>query len=251
MIDEPRPSWLPGLLIGSVVCFGGAVVLDRACVARAAPPVIEWDARPVGAPGPPAPPHPVLYDGPAGQCQSVSDRPWWWVDETPSRLGALLYEEPTQAERALVETAIDGCAWTNRAVADPWLALALVRIEADAGAPPGLLLAAWCREASMRTQAVKGGPIRGDWHDGIADAVGPMQLHAWFRAWCGGSSVEAADLIWSATCYLSRILDQIHLAAACPEPWRAAEAWVANSPRYMPLGCRARSKHWETLEGWR
>lgn len=237
-IDEPARwrGWVT-FTVASGACFGLAHACDRACVAEAAPPVIlEVSRSPV-----------PVTDRSADVCaEPVIDH------AAPTRLGVLLYEPASQVERELVVRAIDGCTQTTRAVADPWLALALARIEADAGAPPGLLLAAWCREASMRTVGARtGGPIHGDWLDGVPRAIGPMQLHGWFRAWCGGGPDEAAELIWSANCYLSRIIATLPRAAECGvNQWRAAEAWTANSPRYIPLGCAAESQHWQILESW-
>lgn len=235
------PAWkgLIAFALASASCLALAVALDRACLAppaAAAPPVILDVVRP--ARGIPDRSHEV--------CEAAPE-----THAPPRRLGVLLLDPVTDAERALVVRAIDGCQQTTRAVADPWLVLALARIEADAGAPPGMLLAAWCREASMRTVGARtGGPILGDWLDGVARAVGPYQLHAWFRAWCGGGPEQAADLIWSAECYLSRVLDTLPLTAECPNPWRVAEAWTANSPKYIPRGCAAKSQHWEILESW-
>jgi hypothetical protein len=178
------------------------------------------------------------------------------VDVVPERLGILLHDLPTQDEREVVVTAIDGCQQTNRRVADPWLALALLRLEADAGAPAGMLLAAWCREASMRTvSASTGGPIHGDVLDGVARAVGPMQMHGWWVRWCGWDRDRRADLLDSATCYLRRIVDQLDEAesecGAGDAAWRVAEALAANAPRYASHGCDARSEHWRILESWR
>lgn len=236
-MDEPArwKGWAL-LTLASGGCFALAHACDRACLAEAAPPVIRDFARA------------TVTDRSADVCTAPAEP----AHTPPTRLGVLLYEPVTQAERELVVRAIDGCRQTNRAVADPWLALALARIEADAGAPPGLLLAAWCREASMRTVGARtGGPIHGDWLDGVPRAVGPFQLHGWFRAWCGGGPDEAAELIWSANCYLSRIIATLPRTAECGVgQWRAAEAWTANSPRYIPRGCSAESQHWQILESW-
>lgn len=214
-------------------CFGSR--------AKAAPPVIlEFQQRP-------AEPRRWVEPDPGPMCELITGT------ATPSNLGLLLAGDATEAERRVVVTAIDGCRQTNRKVADPWLVLAVHRIEQAAGAPSGLLLAAWCREASMRTVgAVTKKVIAGDIRDGRPTSIGPFQMQGWFSKWCGGHDLRG-ELLWSAHCYLSRILHFLpSVTAECGEEaaWRVAEAYTANAPKYMPRGCRARSQHWDILETW-
>lgn len=166
----------------------------------------------------------------------------------PTALGLLLLGEPTPSEREIVTRAIDGCSQTNRAVADPWLVLALVRLADEAGAPPLMLVSAWCVESSMRTTSARDdGPIKGDPDGGVWRARGPLQLHDWWPAWCGGASSDRDDLVWSAGCYLRRVVAYLPQFAECPEPWRVSEAMAANARAYAPRGCAARSKHWRVM----
>lgn len=240
--DEP-PAWKTWGLV--MVVGGGCVALayacDRACFgppAAAAPPVILDVVRS----------QLPATDRSADVCAEpvVEHAP-------PTRLGVILYEPVTRTERELVVRAIDGCRQTNRDVADPWLALALARIEADAGAPPGMLLAAWCREASMMTRGRSQRRIAGDIADGMATSFGPFQMQGWWLRWCGWSSDRRDDLLDAGTCYLARVhslLPSAESECGSGAAWRVAEALAANHPKYAPRGCAAESQHWEILESW-
>ncbi len=130
--------------------------------------------------------------------------------------------------------------------ADPFLVLDLVDVEELAGVPPelsGLLAATWCREANMA-------PYPPDGDGGLAQ--GAFQLHPWAHAssTCGLASGWRTDLVASALCYWHRI-EVRALVSECPEPWRVAEAMVANGNRYKHWGCSARSQHWKEWQSWK
>lgn len=207
--------------------------------ARAELPTVEWERR---AAPPPAP----LVNGANLMC--VAPAPV--VAPPPTPFGLLILDPATEQERRQVETAITGCAWADPRIADPFVALALLRLEQEADAPFGLLLSVWCRESSMRTQTRLGKRIRGDWHDGAPDSFGPFQLQRPFIAACGGDTDRADDPVWAANCYLSRVLLRLP-GVDCPDTWRVAEARVANAPKYLPRGCRAESEHWKIRKEWR
>ena len=136
-------------------------------------------------------------------------------------------------------------------MADPWLVLALVRLADESGAPSLMLAAAWCVESSMRTVSARdGGPIKGDLESGMWRARGPLQLHDWWAAWCGGLSSDRDDLVWSAGCYLRRVVAYLPQFSGCAEPWRVSEAMAANARSYAPRGCKAESKHWRVMRGF-
>ena len=192
---------------------------------------------------------------PAGQlCDDANDG----IEPiAPDALGLLLEGGPNEDEARMVETAIDGCRQTNRRVADPWLVLALLRIEQDMELPRGILSATWCREASMRTEMSRGGPIRGDWRGGHPSSFGSFQLQRWFHDWCGISISQADDLITAARCYASRILVMLPKATTlCHDAaWPMAEAMTANAPRYrwgkgLRNPCLVKSEHWKIWESW-
>lgn len=178
----------------------------------------------------------------------------------PTPLGLLLEGGPNEDEARMVETAIDGCRQTNRKVADPWLVLALLRIEQDMELPIGILAATWCREASMRTEMSKGGPIRGDWMGSHSAASGPFQTHEWFWRWCGADNrAQSDDIVWAARCYASRIIAMLPKASRLchgDAAWAMSEAMTANAPRYnwgkgLRNPCSVKSEHWRILESWR
>lgn len=208
------------------------------------PPVIAPIVRRVVLPPEPAAVAvlPSLGDGP--MCEAPVVLPG---TIPPSHLGVLIAEPPTDPERAEVERQIDRCARDVRAVADPWLVLALWRLEADLGVPEaarGILGASWCWEAAMRER-----PRAGD----HGRSFGPYQMQAWHWAWCGARG-PSDDIIEAANCYWARVEDRYRVrTSGCPERvrWRVAEALAANGPRYLPLGCAAESKHWKELQRWR
>lgn len=213
--------------------------LARACETRARPtPTIEWRTVP--------------QDGPQCHAEPAPEGPW------PDRLGVLIEAPPTREERTRVVAAIDTCGQTSRAVADPWLVLALGRLEDMRGVPVearGILAGVWCVEASMRTEAARGGPVRGDIRDGVATAHGPMQQQSWMHAWCGMSSAGADDLLAAGDCWLLRVeslLDAAREECGAANAWRVAEAMTSNPRKYGHRKCAARtSKHWAAMSAAR
>lgn len=176
------------------------------------------------------------------------------VGPFPDHLGLLMSEVPTPQESQLVSRQIETCRRDVETVADPYLVLAVLRLEQELGVPleaRGILASVWCIEAAMRVEAHKGGPIRGDYHNGVARAHGPAQLWAWHRNWCGLTDEGADDLVSALTCYWQRVVDRREKRALdCEHSWRVGEALAANGPRYKKLGCKAKSVHWEEMENW-
>lgn len=232
-------GWAVGIWLVGIV----ALMMWSDCRARAEPPPIirEMVSRP--RPTAPTMPRPVM-DG--GVCQ-------WPEGPSPTLLGVLTEELPTETERQVVETQIARCKRDVVTVADPWLVLAVYRYESLLGVPDearGILGAVWCIEAAMRTQSADGEAIRGDWQDGRAMAHGPAQLWPWHRAWCGLSEAGADDVFASLGCYWQRVIDRHAKASRCADAWRVAEALTANGPKYQHHGCKAESKHWVELMRW-
>jgi hypothetical protein len=172
----------------------------------------------------------------------------------PSHIGVLLQEPINDEERALVEVQINRCKRDVRGVADPFLVLAVLRLEKELDVPPearGILGSVWCIEAAMRVEGKEGGPVRGDYHGGTAMAHGPAQLWPWHRDWCGLTDGGADDLVASLTCYWQRVVDRREKRAMnCEDSWRVGEALAANGPKYKSWGCKAKSSHWRELERW-
>lgn len=155
-------------------------------------------------------------------------------------------EPATYEERVAIVEALDAC---NGEGPDTNLfdLLRLIRLEGELGVEqyrPRLLVATWCIEASMR-----GGPLRGDFRQGVPMALGPFQLWPQHRKACGLTDRDAHDLEASARCYAARVLRVLPKAASrCPSsPERTAEAAVANIARYR-WSCTAASKHWLLAE---
>jgi hypothetical protein len=186
----------------------------------------------------------------------VAEGPGWYV--VPTR-DDLLWEPAASGEWRMVHEWIEGCVARGRVsqrMVDPLEVLAVMRLEEYLGIPwdaRGILAAVWCMEASMRTVGRKGGPVRGDWRNGVARAHGPAQLWPWFREWCGFGPRGADNLYGALTCYWSRVADRHHYrnTSRCSNPWRVAEALAANGPRYLPMGCDAESSHWREMLSWR
>lgn len=162
-----------------------------------------------------------------------------------SAKGSALDVVPTDLERAIVEVAQDNCGnQRKRSGLDIWLALKLVRIEGDEGLPAsarGITLAAWCGEASYKTNPRDG--------DG-GNAVGIMQLHRWHAEACG--SLDIRDDPESAVrCYLRRVKRLVPKALKlCGKEmaWPSAEAWAAQGQQGYT--CRD-SGHWTRLRTWK
>ena len=155
-------------------------------------------------------------------------------------------EPATYEERAAIVEALDACNGEGPDT-DPFDLLRLIRLEGELGVDayrPRLLVATWCIEASMRR-----GPLRGDYRNGVAMALGPFQLWPQHRKACGLTDRDAHDLEAAARCYAARVLRVLPRAASkCPAaPERTAEAAVANIARYR-WSCTAASKHWLLAE---
>jgi hypothetical protein len=163
-----------------------------------------------------------------------------------------LADPPTIEERIQVDAIRAACRHDGAHV-DPWGLLALIRIESDLGVPDharGLLGAVWCVEAGLRTRSRSGGPVRGDYRDGVAMAHGPLQLWPGTISSCRGRNGAADSLEWSARCWVARIEATLPKAARrCPDadPWGVAEAAIANVRKYQ-WRCDARSEHWRLMD---
>ena len=172
----------------------------------------------------------------------------------PDRTGVLLQDPPTDEERRMIEIQLEHCKRDVRGVADPFLMLAVLRFEEEIGVPDearGILNAVWCIEAAMKLEDKDGGPIRGDWHGGHANAHGPAQLWSWHRNWCGLAEGGADDLYASLGCYWQRAEDRREKRAmGCIDTWRVGEALAANGIKYKPHGCKAQSSHWKEMKKW-
>lgn len=204
----------------------------------------------------------VLPDVPPFTIELKQNIQTLWVppltpEPLPTQLSVLLEDPPTEEERREIYTQIAACQHNTVRSADPWLVLALWRLEGILGVPDearGILGATWCIESAFRSDTRSGSPIRGDFRQGHAYAHGPFQLWPWFRTWCGLSDGGADDLLAAATCYWARIQDRYEVRVRdlrCKEPWKVAEAFTANGPRYVSEGCRAESKHWKEMKQWR
>jgi hypothetical protein len=213
------------------------------------PPILEISKKVRAESVVPHPPKPVvkLLSPEESMCLPPHPMP-------VSHIGVLLQEPPSEEERSFVETQIDRCKRDVRSVADPFLVLAVIRLEGELGVPEearGILGSVWCMEAAMRVEGREGGPVRGDFHGGTAMAHGPAQLWPWHRDWCGLTDGGADDLVASLTCYWQRVVDRREKRAlGCPDSWRVGEALAANGPRYKSHGCKAKSSHWKELERW-
>ena len=163
----------------------------------------------------------------------------------PSETG---WEPPTPHERDRVSSIRQACRHDGDHV-DVWALLRLVRIEAELGVDewrPGLLGGVWCIEGGLRTESRGGGPIRGDYRDGVPMAHGPFQLWVSSRVACGAATGASDDLEFSARCWVARIEATLPKARrACPggNAWMVAEAAVSNVRKYR-WDCRRGSAHW-------
>jgi len=200
---------------------------------------------------------------PAGRIV-VGEPPSDWMPQGPGWFTVpdrdeLLWTPASSAEWRIVYDLVEGCVSAGRVthqMVDPFDVLAVLRLEDHLGVPweaRGILVSVWCLEASMRHADRRGGPIRGDFKNGVARAHGPAQLWPWFRAWCGLGTQGADHLLPALACYWSRVVDRyiIRDTNRCQNPWAVAEALAANGPRYLSVGCSAQSSHWRALMKWR
>lgn len=178
-----------------------------------------------------------IADGP--MCQPDPVLP---VDP-PTHLGVLLMDAATPDESAEVTFQIQQCSRRVTRVADPFMVLALLRLEQDLGAPKGVLASAWCWETAMRPV-----PVRGD----AGASHGFFQMQGWFWDACGLPMVDRVtlDLPMAATCYFSRVQQYLD-DGKCPGNVTRAEALAANGPKYASHGCKAKSLHAAELARWR
>jgi hypothetical protein len=157
-------------------------------------------------------------------------------------------EPPTEAEREHVYRLRAACRHDGPHT-DVFALLRLVRLEEELGIDrvrPGLLGAVWCVEAGFRLESRRGGPVRGDYRDGVPMAHGPFQLWPTARAACGASGGAADDLEWSARCWVARVLATLPKARRrCPQGnvWMVSEAAVSNVRKYA-WDCKRGSEHW-------
>lgn len=143
-------------------------------------------------------------------------------------------------ERESIEAQVAACSRRPGRHADVWGLLLLARTEEALGAPRGLLAATYCIEGAMRSDK----PLRGDWRDGVARALGPMQLHGWAWTLCGLTDAGRDDIEASAACYWSRVEARL---GECDGSLAAAEALVASGA----AGCRpGGSAHWREWLRW-
>lgn len=183
-----------------------------------------------------------------------------WDDfEPPTQLGVLLQAPASEREYRQVESAIRACASLRgpvHAVADPFLVLALFRLEREVGAPPGIFAGTYCVEVSMRATPRQGIRFLGDYWNGKPLASGPFQLHegVW-RGVCGGTEEAPHDILWAAGCYWQNVLKAAEKAerlghCRARDRLHVAEAAASNVGKYG-WRCDAKSAHWRVMEAMR
>lgn len=194
---------------------------------------------------------PIYRDG--GMCE---DEP----HPTPDEVWSLLEAPPTDQERRMVETVLNGCPRAPRESIDPWRVLALLRFEDALGVPASermILAATVCQESAFQ-------PAR-DLYGDDGRARGPMQLHWAWAAFCMDAKTMRTDGAWralvshgdfrgglafSARCWVAAINRALPRAAPCGErAFVVAEAIVSRAPH--PLDCAARTSHARLAEEWR
>lgn len=182
-----------------------------------------------------------------------------WCSSTPivpeDEFSVLVMAPPTEEELLVIDAVAEGCRHYGPH-ADPFELLALYRLEKSLGVHewrPALLLGVFCVEAGLRTTSRRGGPIWGDYRDGVPMAWGPMQLWKTSRDDCRGTPDAAHDLIWSGRCWVARterVLDKA--SRFCDKnQMMVAEAAISNIRKYG-WRCNASSEHWKTADAiWR
>jgi hypothetical protein len=165
-----------------------------------------------------------------------------------SEFAELMREPPSWVERVAVDAMRSACHHDGPHT-DVFALLALHRLEGILGVDewrPGLLGAVWCVEGGFRLTTRAGEPIRGDYRDGVPMAHGPMQLWPVTVSACRGREGAADDIVWSARCWVARVLATLPKAARmCPDAdaYAVAEAAVSNVRKYA-WRCDATSEHW-------
>lgn len=204
--------------------------------AREVPPMINDIARPVTPARETKPESPWWLTVSAKRAE-VPDGPMClpFVEEDirvtpPTHLGVLLQDPATEAERVEVATQIMKCKRSVTRVADPFMVLAMLRLETELGIPDearGLLGSAWCWEAAMRTK-----PRAGD----EGHSLGPFQMQAWLWGRCGLPMRDDVvyDLPVAARCYWSLVTHFLD-DGKCPGNVRRAEAMAANGMKYNQI----------------
>ncbi len=203
-------------------------------------------------------PPPIIEDAPRRRSDIIvhvelqrEDGPMCVEPEmSPDFLGSILFDEPSVAERILIERQLTLCKRDVWRTADPWLALALLRYEETLGVPAGargILGAVWCWEGAMYSDPER---LRGDWRNGSPTSFGPFQMQTWMFERCRMPLSAADDLFSAASCYWRRVAE-LEADGKCPGNWARAEAMTANGRKYQSQGCRARSLHWKELERWK
>lgn len=187
---------------------------------------------------------------------SGGDIPWCHVSAVPIQNEyALLVQEPAIPEEHLLVQSVDAVCKHSGAHVDPFDVLALLRLEEVLGVSKwrrGLLPGVFCIEAGLRKVNRKGGPILGDFRDGVPMAWGPFQLWPTTRAACRGSDEAAFDLVWAARCWIARVESSLPKASRLcdTDPWMVAEAAVSNVRKYG-WRCKEHSAHWRVAtEVW-
>jgi len=168
--------------------------------------------------------------------------------EAPTR-EELLADPPTLLEIHQVESALAACKRKPKATdVDLFGMLALLRLEPLIGVPGhkrGILLSAWCWEASFRSEK-----IRGDYREGVPTSFGPFQMQQWWLGYCGFKSVKELDnVLTAASCYWKKVLETAN-KSSCKDPLAWGQAMIANPRKYRGLGCKAQSHHWRQYALW-
>jgi len=166
----------------------------------------------------------------------------------PTQVGLLTVEPATLDERTAIYHQVNSCHRMKGAkdpwkYANPYLLLALYRLEPELGIPEanrGILAASWCWEAGFRDK-----PRAGD----EGRSYGPYQQQAWFWDWCGASA-PTYDIVEASACFWSRAEYYLADGKCPPGSYSRAEAMSANGVKYKNYGCKAESLHWKEWERW-
>lgn len=239
------------LLVALTLTFQSAAYATPPEITRGVPPAITPAKISAPASDPVSPPR----DGPMCSVPEIDSG-------NPSYLTVLLQEPATPFESALVSVQLDQCSRKARKVADPFLLLAMLRLEDDLGVPPsarGIFGAAWCWEAAFRAV-----PRVGD--EGRSHGI--FQMGAWFWSRCNLPVAPHVvyDIPTAARCYAS-VVQHFLDDGKCPGNYARAEAMAANGRKYHQIAtgrasffkdeakksaayCSVRSLHWEELMRW-
>lgn len=240
-VAQVRRIWAVLVVTAALAIFGVlGHCLDSAHARPVTPPVIL----------------PFLPDG--GVCEYPPEDQG--PHPSPDEVWSLLEAPATEAERRMVETVMDGCPRAPRRMIDPWRVLALLRYEVVLGVPESaryLLPATACIESGLQ-------PSRSLFGDN-GRALGPMQLHWPWAAFCMDRRTHRSPADWravmlhgdfrgslafSARCWVAATERNLARAAPCGDAaYVVAEAIVSRAPH--PLNCNARTAHARLAEVWR